>query len=204
MTTRKTTTLGYLGLGLVVGLTACYGGVQDISDQEDPLAADGGPAGDGADDGDPANADDEDPDHPFNVPEDEVRLLPFSVRMGNLANVTGVETSNPIFFELYALRYQLGDHDYSQLVAPDLRWSPQKMQNWVRGLVPVCESTVMRAKYPALVADPSPLIRDAFGRDATQADLEPLTDIAAAGYDSDRTFQLTCLAVLSSLDFVAR
>jgi pantoate--beta-alanine ligase len=40
MTTRKTTTLGYLGLGLVVGLTACYGGVQDLSDQEDPLAAD--------------------------------------------------------------------------------------------------------------------------------------------------------------------
>ena len=77
------------------------------------------------------------------------------------------------------------------------------MQNWVRGLMPVCDSDVMQSKYPDLVDDPTPLIRDAFGRDPTEADLEPLTDIASSTQPDATKYQLTCLAVLSSLEFVA-
>jgi hypothetical protein len=195
-----------------VALGGCYSGLTDngrpgAAGQDDGLddGADGVPGDDAGDDGPAAadGADDEPGDDPFVVPNQEVTLLPFPVRMQNLSALTGATLTHPIFFELYDLRHQLGDHDYSQLVAPDLRWSPQKMQNWVRGLIPVCDSTVVRAKYPDLVADPTPLVRDAFGRDPTANDLAPLQDIADSSQPDATKYQLTCLAVLSSLDFVA-
>lgn len=198
-----------------LSLAGCYSGLSDNgrnsgvamsgynADGDGDGADGGGDAADGDDGAPAADGDDGDAEDPFNVPGDEVKLLPFPVRMANLSAVTGAALTHPIFFELYELRYQLGDHDYSQLVAPDLRWSPQKMQNWVRGVLPVCQSDVMQSKYPDLVDDPTPLIRDAFGRDPVETDLEPLTDIASSTQPDATKYQLTCLAILSSLDFVA-
>lgn len=192
-------------------LPGCYTGLEgphfnaqgdgsaDGTDNAD--GADG--ASDGGDGTDPAPADDGPPEDPFVVPGEEVVMLPFPVRMNNLSAVTGAELTNPIFFELYDLRFQLGDHDFSNLQAPDLRWSPQKMQNWVKGLIPVCDSAVMQARYPDLIADPAPLIQAAFGRDPLPTELEPLQEIASSTQDDAVKYRLSCLTVLSSLEFVA-
>jgi hypothetical protein len=210
MTTKIHTKVALLG---AFALAGCYSGIDAPRGNGQ---ADGGADGadDGADDGDGDGADDAagetegepgepDGEAPFTVPGEEVDMLPFPVRMNNLSAVTGATLTHPIFFQLYDLRYQLGDHDYSNLQSPDLRWSPQKMQNWVKGLIPVCDSVVMQAKYPDLVADPAPLIQAAFGRDPVATDLEPLQDIATATYDDATKYRLTCITVLSSLEFVA-
>lgn len=172
---------------------------------------DGGGGGDGDEPG--SDPGDEDPPRvpgseeeeelaPFEVPAEEVKLLPFPVRMQNLSTVTGQPLEHPIFFSMYDRRLLLGDQAFGNEL--DLRWTPARMQAWVKSLRPICTSAEMSAKYPTLVADPSPLIRDAFGRDATTDDLEPLQDIAfEPSLDDPTRFLLTCTAILTSLDFVA-
>lgn len=215
MTTKIHTTILLLG---AFALGGCYSGIDAPRSDGEPVgggpgAADGGGAdgGDGADDDgagatDPVPSDDDsggDDAAPFEVPGDSIDMLPFPVRMNNLSAVTGAALTHPIFTELYNLRYQLGDHDYATLHSPDLRWSSQKMQNWVKGLLPVCDSSVMQAKYPGLVDDPAPLFRAAFGRDPVAADTAPLDDIRSSTYDDATKYRLSCLSVLSALEFVA-
>lgn len=62
------------------------------------------------------------------VPASEVELLPFHVRMANLAAVTGQKLDPPMFLELWERRFALGDHDDSQLYTADLKWSPERME----------------------------------------------------------------------------
>jgi len=168
-------------------------------------AAEGGDAGDAGqdDDGTPQEPTPEEPTAPFRVPGDEARLLPFPVRMQNLAHVTGQTIDHPMFAELMELRFQLGDHDFASGVAPDLRWSAEKMQYWVRGIKPVCASTEMAAAYPDLLTDPRPLMRQAWGHEPAAEEVEALNDIKAGAVLPEQQFMVTCVAVLTALDFVS-
>ncbi|MEM9453823.1 MAG: hypothetical protein AAGF11_06560 [Myxococcota bacterium] len=195
---------GVLTLGLGSG---CYTGLSDS-----PEAADGAdaetPGGDdagapGADDGtNPGGPGAEDPDSPFTLPKDEARLLPFPVRMQNLARLTGQTLDHPIFLELWDLRYQLGDHDFASGVAPDLRWSAEKMQNWVRGLKPVCASATMQTAFPDLLTDPRPMMRQAWGHEPTDDEVAALGDLDAEVLPEEQ-YTVTCIAILTALDFVS-
>jgi len=212
----KTDNLGWFLLPLTLSL-GCYTGLEDGRGGGEGFGADGAADGaDGAGDDDDDDDDDNPPraggdgddgggpgPDPFALPVDEVELLPFPVRMNNLARVAAVNLDHPMFFKAYDLRLLLGDHDYSVLEAPDLRWSAERMQNWGKAVKPVCESNEMQIKYPNLVADPSELMREAFGRDPEPSDLEPMLDIANSTLPENMKFTLSCMAVLSSLDFVA-
>ncbi len=195
-------------LGLVLG-AGCYTGLDGPSAQDNDDAGDAGDAGGPNDPDDPGSRapDGEDPsaedEPPFNVPTDEAKLLPFPVRMANLAHVTGQDPGHPMFLEMLSLRYQLGDHDYATGVAPDLRWSAERMQYWVRGLQPVCQSAEVQAAYPELVEDPRPLMRQAWGREPADEEVEALADIRSSGLDDATQFTMTCMAVLTALDFVS-
>mgnify|MGYP000228673775 CR=1 FL=1 len=195
-----------LSLALASG---CYSGIDSAPGASAGPAADGG-AADGDepppadDDGTPQEPDPEEPTAPFRVPGDEARLLPFPVRMQNLAHLTNQTVDHPMFAELLELRYQLGDHDFASGVAPDLRWSAEKMQYWVRGLKPVCASTEMAAAYPDLLTDPRPMMRQAWGHEPAAEEVEALADIKndATVLPADQ-YMVTCLAVLTALDFVS-
>ncbi len=153
------------------------------------------------DDADPPDDEPEPVEDPFEVPSHEVRLLPFGVRMNNLARLLEVEQDHFVFDELYTRRTMLGDHDYANGVAPDLSWSPTKMSVWVKGLVPVCNSAQWLARYPNLSADPAPLLREVLAREPDADELAAYQELATNAENPD---ELTCLAALSSLDFVAR
>jgi hypothetical protein len=190
-------------LGLLPG--ACYTGVGDGSRPGEQ--ADDGPAGDGGGaDGEAETGSDqleEDPNHPYSLPGDQVNLMPFHARMANLAHVLGVEVEDPILDGVRAFRHQLGDHDWANGYAADLRWSADRMQVWVRVLVPICDSSIMRTRYPDLVQDPGSLQRVAWGREPTGEDLEAFSGMMTSNqHDWDTQYRLMCLAVLSSLDFV--
>ncbi len=207
-----------LGLAAALPLAGCYSGLSGnggdgrgdgFGDGADDAADDG--ADDGANDDaneEPPRADGDDDgggpeEPPFMLPVEEVMMTPFPVRMANLSAVASVPLDHPMFFKAYDLRLLLGDHDYSQVLAPNLRWSVDAMQNWVKAVKPVCASNEIHVKYPNLLTDPGSLVRDAYGRDPAPEDLEPLLDIAGSTMDTESKYQLTCIAVLSSLEFVA-
>jgi hypothetical protein len=186
----------------------CYSGLDSpraMGDGEDDGADDG--VGDDADDGEPQRTPTDQPpalENPFEVPQDEIDLSPFHVRVQNLVTLSGQTADHAMFTELYERRYQLGDHDYSQNFAPDLRWSPDKMSVWVVAMKPVCDDPAFQAKYPTLVNDPTPLVRAAFARDPNEDELQAFTEVQAGITDTALRYRMVCLAVLTSLEFVAR
>jgi len=190
-------------------LGGCYSGVTGdrggpAANDDDDAAESVGEAGDDSSQDPPRLPIPEDEPPGFEVPASEVELLPFHVRMQNLAAVTGQKLDHAMFLELWERRYALGDHDYSQLVAPDLKWSPERMEGWVRGIKPVCDDPAFQAKYPDLATDPSKLIREAFARDANAEEIAAYTEVTVGQLDGAGRYRMVCLAVLTSLDFVAR
>jgi hypothetical protein len=198
---------------VVASAVGCYSGL-DSNGSPPSLGDDGGAAdddgptrddaGEGEGGGEGGSPNEPEPDPPFELPAEEVELLPFHVRLANLERVTGLPEEHFAFTELLRQRHLLGDHDYAAGIAPDLHWAPQKMQVWVKGLIPVCDSVEFKAKYPDLLEDPSSLVQAAFGRDPTDAELEGLGELAAEVPDLDMRYRMTCLSVVSSLEFVAK
>lgn len=203
MTMRTSTLASCVGVLL---LGACYQGID--GDRGAPAADDAGtPEGPGADDDgdDPPRAPGAPPpDAPFEVPGSEVEALPFHVRMQNLAHVAGVKLDHPMFLSLYDKRYQLGDHDFANGVAPNLKWTPEHMEAWVKALRPVCADPGFQARFPDLATDPSALVRAAFAREPNADELAAFTEVAAGQLDGAGRHRMVCLAVLTSLEFIAR
>ncbi len=204
------TSLRILGGLALFGLMGCYTGTDKLGGGGAPTrdsgaaGADGGGGSAGDDDGtDPTTPDDPEPDSPFEVPKDEVRLLPFHVRMANLVAVVGVPEEHAMFDELRAKRYQLGDHDYANGVAPDLDWNADRMETWVKAIKPVCNDPQFQARYPTLATDVVPLARAAFGRDPTADEIGAFDDVKLGQQDGAGQYRMVCLAVLTSLEFVA-
>jgi hypothetical protein len=137
------------------------------------------------------------------VVRETLRLLPFDVRLSRLAQVVGLPSSDKLLDGVRAKRLELGDQDYGKSVTPDPSWSPNRMALWIKVLRPICQSPVMAMKYPGLKGDPSALVAAAYGRPVEAADLEAIRS-GLAGVPEERRGELSCLAVLSSAEFVAR
>lgn len=205
-------------LTTLLGSSACYTGFDaapqglgdnGIGDAPDDDSGDGDAPDDdgpGSPDGDDDDDDDEpsEDEDPFELPGTEARLLPFHVRMTNLANIVGVEKHHFIFDDLYTRRIQLGDHDFSGNIAADLAWNAQKMGVWVKSLEPVCTSIQFRERYPNISADPTPLLQQVMARDPEVEELEGYAAAIAGAPDTTTADLLTCYAALSSLEFVAQ
>lgn len=141
----------------------------------------------------------------FELRKDAVQLLPFHVRMAKLSRVTGVPESDPIFDDVRASRYDLGDHNFAQGIGPDLSWNASKIALWVETLRPVCQSAQMRERYPYLPEHLNELLTEAYGREATADDLALYEDVLATSTAPEaETYEAVCLAVLTSTEFVAR
>ncbi len=216
----KTNAITCTLLATLLGTTACYSGFEadavaaldegaDAGGGDDGPASDDGPAPDDDSGDDSSDDPDDNPEpaeeeDPFELPGTEARLLPFHVRMANLAAVMGVEDDHFIFDELYMRRIQLGDHDFSGNIAADLAWNPQKMSVWVRSLKPVCSSFQFQERYPNISADPTPLLQQILARDPDAEELAAYAAVVADAPDTATADQLTCFAALSSLEFVAQ
>lgn len=142
----------------------------------------------------------------FDLATEQPQLLPFNVRFGRLAAVVGLETTDPLFDLVRKNRTSLGDHDFANGQQPDRLWSSSRMALWVRSLKPVCASAAMKARYPSLPADLPALIENAFGRPANDEDRAMVADALAdaAELPEATRYQIACLAVLSSAEFVVQ
>ncbi len=141
----------------------------------------------------------------FQLERTEVRVLPFHTRMQNLARVTGLPVEDPLFDELRARRYDLGDHNFGEGVGADLSWNASKMAIWVEALRPVCASEAMATRYADLPADLDSLVTNAYGRPVTEADRADFQAVLGSVElsDADR-YEAVCLTILTSSEFVAQ
>jgi hypothetical protein len=140
----------------------------------------------------------------FVTPSEDIIVLPFSVRLAKVAAVVGVPTSSPLLDTLRTNRLSLGDYDFANNVQPDKTWTALKVADWVRALRPVCASSQMRARYPSLPENLPALIEAAHGRAATAEDTAAITASAMGLATSPARYDTICLAILSSLEFVAQ
>jgi len=140
----------------------------------------------------------------FTIERNEVRLLPFHVRMEKLSRVTGLAKDDPLFDEIWAHRYDLGDHNYGQGVGPDLSWNASKMSVWVESLRPVCNSEAIATRFPSLPENVGDLLASAYGRPAAAEDLADFQAVVnEVQLDDAARYESVCLAVLTSSEFVA-
>lgn len=142
----------------------------------------------------------------LDLEREQIVLLPFQVRLNKLAAVAGVPATDPIFEQVVAQRFELGDHNYAQSIRPDLSWSAQRMSRWVRSIKPICASQAMRARFPTLPEHMNELVIAAYGREAGEDDLQLVEEVLAEVplQDEATRYQTLCLAILSSTEFVAQ
>jgi hypothetical protein len=142
----------------------------------------------------------------FDLAVEQPQLLPFNVRLGRLAAVVGVPTSDPIFELVRRNRTSLGDHDFANGQQPDRLWTASRMSLWVRSIKPICAAKAMHDRYPSLPADLGALIENAFGRPANDEDRAIVTEALAAASELDEAtrYQTACMALLSSAEFVVQ
>ena len=88
---------------------------------------------------------------------------------------------------------------------PDTSWTSSRLTTWVKALKPVCTSPAMRARYASLPDKLDDLVLAAYGRRATPDDRRIVDEaLAGAPLDEPGRYEVTCLTILSSLEFVAR
>jgi hypothetical protein len=137
--------------------------------------------------------------------ETDIALLPFDVRLEKVARVAGLQVTDPLLDPLRARRLELGDHDFASGVKPDTSWTSSRLATWVKALRPVCASSRMRERYPALPEKLDDMVLAAYGRHATAQDRASVDQVLGGSPGDDQArYEVVCLAVLSSLEFVAR
>jgi hypothetical protein len=145
------------------------------------------------------------PGAPFKVRNKDPELISFQMRLRRIASALGVETSHPMFSEMQTNRLKLGDYDYANGAQPDGSWNANRIAAWMDALKPICASTEMKTKFPALPENLPQLTRAAWGHLPAAEDTQDFTDaIAASGLDAPTVYESTCIAVFSSAEFVYR
>jgi hypothetical protein len=135
----------------------------------------------------------------------QLQLLPFDNRLRRVADVAGVDISDPILEAMRASAHYLGDYDYAEGVPPDSSWNASRINEWARTLIPVCSSMPMMTRYPSFPEFTPQLIANAWGREAMPEDLQEIQDsVDASGLDPAVAYQTVCIAVLSAAEFVYR
>ena len=220
-----------LGLSLTVAIAACNGS-DDVATSAGATSSGEAPAT-GSTTGDEGAASStgggetstSGGDAPFELERENIRLLPFAVRLSRLTRLLDRPAEDPMFAQMNARRFELGDYDFSQNINPDLNWSSTRMSHWVAALRPICSSPTMKQRYPEFPLDLPELMHDAYGYPPSSAELEPyaaLFDQAETGEEDGENdsiggeqspasaltdevrYETACIAVLSSLEFVSQ
>ncbi|MGA9526293.1 MAG: hypothetical protein WBV82_32845 [Myxococcaceae bacterium] len=132
-------------------------------------------------------------------------LLPYAVRVSKVARVLGVGSDDPLLAGFRASRVELGDADYANGIRPDQQWTAAKLVTWVKALESVCASAAFNARYN-LPNDVPELVLAAFGRRSNPEDQALIDEVLGNNTTLTGTerHELTCLALLSSTEFLSR
>ena len=141
----------------------------------------------------------------FAMPRDSVKLLPYAVRLSKLAVVLGAGTDAAPLELVRRKHLELGDADHANGIAADRTWTAAKLAAWTESIEPVCASAELAARFPALPSSLPALVEVAYGRRFEPEDRALVDEaLAAVALDPQAQHEVTCLAILSSVEFVAR
>ena len=140
----------------------------------------------------------------FTLAEKEFRALPFYVLFAKVASVAQVSTSSALLKDLRESRLDLGDDDYAHGVPATSDWNARRMATWVAAVKPVCRADSLKALYPHFPDDISEFTAIALGRAVSPIEQQDIARTLAAADPSSDRFLLACLAILSSVEFIAR
>ncbi len=129
------------------------------------------------------------------APEITVNHLPYKALMSKLKSVT--ELPDKSYEVLRQSRLTLGGYDHASGVVALLSWNTQKKLAWLRGVTPVCKAASLAKNYDDM-KKVEIFAEKAFGRPLTNAGKKGIREIFKAG-----GFAMTCLAVLSTVEFVS-
>jgi hypothetical protein len=141
----------------------------------------------------------------FEVPKTGIKLLAFSIRLDRIAATTGLPLTDPAYATLRENRLLLGDHDYANAKPPQESWSAARLVNWVESVRPICRAPAVSSRFLPMPARLPALIEAAYGRAALPEEIAAFTDEQKGlTLTPPKLVETACVAVLSSLEFVAQ
>jgi len=150
-------------------------------------------------------AEEPDPGAALDATRDSIELLPLPVRLRRVAEVAGIPVHANFLDPLRESALEIGGHDFGQGVPPGLSWTAPRIASWTRGLLPVCESDAFRLRYAEFPKDLGALMLAAYGKPPPSGLADAIwSDISDRVSDPDRARVTACLAIMTSLEFVAR
>jgi len=173
-----------IGLAACLSLAGCTGTLTENGQTEDPP---------------------DDPGLAFEAGRDRIELLPFPVRLRRVADVVGIGEDDLLLTPLRDRSMEFGHHNFAVGVRNSPAWDAPRIAAWTSALKPICESDTMKLRYQRFPDDLDELMTAAYGRVPPEEEVSDLwTAATESGATKRRAYVTTCLAVLSSLEFVAR
>ena len=130
-----------------------------------------------------------------------IEPLLFQVRLGKVANTLNVAESNSALGSLRNNRLLLGDYDFANSVSPRTTWESSDMGRWLENIQPACSGTRPTNPWPSAA---NTLFTRAYGRAMSADDTVIMNDIDRMNIPGDEKYEILCMVLLSSMEFVAR
>ncbi len=125
----------------------------------------------------------------------------FQVRLGKVASSLNVPESHTSLNTLQTNRFMLGDYNFAQAIAPNSNWESSDMVRWLENLQPACVGTRPTTPWPEGGTN---LMTRTYGRTISSADSMILNEIDNLNITSNEKYEILCLVLLSSLEFVTK
>ena len=133
----------------------------------------------------------------------EMQMLPPVTLESKMQSVFPGEAGRATSARMRGLGGSLGYHDFAQGVHPNLQWSAERMEAWLRVAAPTCEDAEFH-RGSAGASGRKSFLERAYGRSLRTEDETVLARITALDgrSDSDKS-RLLCQTVLLSAEFVS-
>jgi mono/diheme cytochrome c family protein len=136
----------------------------------------------------------------FNMTPSLEPLL-FQVRLGKVANSLNVAEIHTALGPLRNNRFLLGDYDFANAVSPRTTWESSDMGRWLENIQPACSGTRPSNPWPAAATN---LFTRAYGRAMSPADTMIMNDLDRLSIPGEEKYEILCMVLLSSMEFVAK
>lgn len=126
----------------------------------------------------------------------------FRARLAKLASLMG-SAAHTSLSKLKADRLLLGDYDFSAAIIPKESWEATDMKAWVQAIEPVCASTDLRSRFP-WSSGASAFVTATLGRQPSSIETGIIQDINQESISDSEKFDVLCITILSSLEYVTK
>ena len=126
----------------------------------------------------------------------------FQVRMDKLNYVMGNSGLSSIN-QIQNNRFLLGDYNFAQTIIPNFSWGVNDTKTWMENINDVCSSQELRDQYPWPSGVPN-LVFNSMGRSIDSDESSMISEVNNLSIPNNEKFEIMCLALLSSMEFITK